>query len=756
MNKNIKIFFLGLSGLCLLAACKVQKSNDDYTHLVNPKIGSGGHGHVFVGANVPFGAIQVGPTQLPTEWDWCSGYHDSDSTIYGFSQTHLSGTGIGDLGDIVLMPVTENIIPIKGRANDLKSGYFSTFSHQNEIAKPGYYSVLLNRYQVKAELSASQRVAFHQYTYPKQSSMQMVMDLEYGIGWDGPVETHLQLQNDSTISGYRFSKGWADDQKMYFTAVFNHKISKISCFDSTAMQLGNQITAKRAKAIIDFGKTEEGPQMIQVKVGISPVSEANAKANIDAEIKNWNFEETVAKAHDAWNTELSKIKVETLTPAQKTVFYTALFHTMVAPSVFNDVNGDYMGTDKKVHPKADFTNYTTFSLWDTYRAAQPLYTLIHPEKVNDLVKTMLAIYDQQGKLPVWHLMGNETNCMVGNSGVQVVGDAIVKGFKGFDVQKAYDAMKASEKFNYRGISYVNRLQYIPSDKEEEAVAKALEYAIADGSILQVAKKLGKTEDIDYWTKRSQLYHLYFDPNTQFFRGKYANGKWVAPFNPFESKHRANDYTEGTAWQYLWLVPQDVEGLVKLLGGDEKFSNRLDSLFTVSGNMGSEASPDISGLIGQYAHGNEPSHHVAYLYSFVGKPGKTAKLVRQILNTMYTDQVDGLSGNEDVGQMSAWYVLSAMGFYQVNPSNGIYVFGSPIITEATLQLPENKTFHIKVENNSDKNIYIQSITLNGKDYPFSYITYDTIMKGGELVMKMGNTVSSTWGVAQDQRPFSYMK
>jgi predicted alpha-1,2-mannosidase len=700
----------------------------NFTQFVDPYIGTGGHGHVFLGASVPFGAVQLGPTNRSEGWDWCSGYHYSDSTIVGFSHTHLSGTGIGDLGDISILPAVDDKLAL--------------YTHDKEVVKPGYYGVRMSPSNIHAELTASERVGFHRYTFPASASAKIKINLRKGIGWDIATDTYIKQINDSTIAGYRYSKGWANDQRIYFTAIFSKPFEKFVASDSSAVLTGSEFRGKKLVATAYF-KTNDQEQ-IQIRVGISPVSMENAALNIQAEIPGWNFDEIVKKADQAWNKELAKLDVKTSIMKDKRNFYTALYHTMIAPSTFNDHNGDYRGTDKKVYKHADFTNLTTFSLWDTYRAAHPLYTLIQPKRVNDMIKTMLAIYQQQGKLPVWHLMGNETNTMVGNPGVIVVADALLKGFK-FDHELAFEAMKKTAMLDERGLNYVKKLGYIPADSTVESVAMGLEYSIADWSIAQVAQRMKKTADYNYFHKRGLNYQNYFDKETQFMRAKVGPNKWRTPFDPIRSIHRSDDYTEGNAWQYTWLVPQDPEGLIKLMGGPAPFTKKLDSLFLVEGHLGDDASPDISGLIGQYAHGNEPSHHITYLYAYAKQPWKTAKHVRYILNELYSDAPDGLSGNEDVGQMSSWYIFSALGFYPANPISGSYVFGSPLFDEATINLENGKKFNIKVQNNSPENIYIQGISLNGKAHNSSFLKHDEITKGGNLVIKMGSQPSKTWGV-----------
>ena len=742
-------------GLILIASLfatqfvHAQQTNG-LTQFVDPLIGSAKHGHVFVGANVPFGAVQLGPNNIMEGWDWCSGYNYVSNTITGFAHTHLSGTGIGDLGDVSIMPATGKMILQKGKsAND--EGYLSTFSHHNEVAKAGYYSVWLDKYAVKAELTSTARVGFHQYTFEKSAENPHVMlDLVEGIGWDAPTDAMLKQIDATTIAGYRHSKGWANDQRLFFVIKLSQPLKSFAVYEDDKLKTSKDQKGKKLKAVLNFN-TISGNQL-KIKVALSPVSVENAILNLKTELPGWDFKAIVKQADNQWEKELAKVRIEASTTTKK-IFYTAMYHTMIAPSLFNDVNKDYMGTDKKIYRKAAFNNLTTFSLWDTYRAANPLYTILHQDKVNDEINTMLAIYKQQGKLPVWHLMGNETNTMVGYHAVPVIVDAYLKGYRGFDVNLAYQAVKQSAMQKTNGIEYIQQLKYIPADKVGEAVAKALEYAIDDYCIAMMAKALNKKVDYEYFSKRAALYQEYFDPKTQFMRAKLADGNFRTPFSPIASKHREDDYTEGNAWQYTWLVPQDVEGLIKLFGGDQQFNTKLDSLFTTPAGLDEASSPDISGLIGNYAQGNEPGHHIPYLYAYSGQPWKTADLIRKIDQEFYTAKPDGLCGNEDVGQMSAWYVFTAMGFYPVNPANGAYVFGSPLINDATISLAGNKKFVIKVNNNSSQNKYIQKIILNGKPYTKSYLLHKSIMAGGNLQIFMGNSPSKTWGIAAQDRPVS---
>ena len=699
----------------------VTAAPKNYADYVNPWIGTGGHGHVFLGANVPFGYVQLGPTERNQGWDWCSGYHYSDSVLVGFGHQHLSGTGIGDLGDVAFLPL-----------NDANQTLIK-FSHDNETVYPGYYAIKLQNPNVFVELTATQRAGFHRYTFgANQDKAMLAIDLIQGIGWDAAKDYALTQESDTRLVGHRFSKGWANDQRVFFVADF-----------SQAVKMEEAGKGRWVITAADVTKP------LLVKVGLSAVSVANAKENLSAEIPAWNFNGVVAQAKDTWNKALSAIDIETTDSVSREIFYTALFHTMTAPSVFSDVNGEYRGADGKNH-KGNFTNYTTLSLWDTYRAAHPLMTLIHQDMLPDMAQTFINIYRQQGKLPVWHLMGNETDCMVGNPGIPVLADMVLKGFVK-DKEGAFEAMKKSAMLDERGMGLLKQYGYIPYDKhpEMETVAKGLEYALADDCIAKVANMLGKKEDAKYFANRAKAYSKYFDKKTQFMRGLGSDGKFREPFSPFKAIHRQDDYTEGNGWQYTWLVPHDVHGLVNLFGSEKAFTTKLDSLFIVTGDLGAEASPDISGLIGQYAHGNEPSHHVLYMYNYVGQPWKAARLLRQTMSEMYNADFDGLSGNEDVGQMSAWYVLSSMGLYQVEPAGGKYIIGSPIFNEASMKVG-SKTFTVKAVNNSKENIYVQSARLNGKPYTKSYIMYGDIAKGGTLELQMGNKPSA-WGTKKSDRP-----
>ncbi|WP_447642888.1 MULTISPECIES: GH92 family glycosyl hydrolase [Chitinophagaceae] len=739
-----KSFLLLAGSLLFMDMVSAQKAPVDY---VDPLIGSDAHGHVFVGASRPFGEVQLGPDNIAKGWDWCSGYHYSDSVLVGFSHTHLSGTGIGDLGDILLSPYTGKIKTEPGTQDNITSGYGSHYSHAGEEVHPGYYRVQLEDYRIRVELTSTDRVGFHKYSFPAGEEGRVTIDLQHGLNWDKPVATFIKKLDDYTLVGYRFSKGWAPDQRLWFAIKTNKPIQDLKLFDSSAQASGSELTAIKIKAVISLG-TKGGD--VLYKVGLSPVSYEGALNNIAQEIPGWDFEKVKSEARNDWNKSLSVINYATADPVKKTVFYTALFHAMIQPSLFNDFDKTYRGTDKKVYEKANFNNYTVFSLWDTYRTLHPLMTIIQPQRESDFINSLLAIYQQQGFLPIWPLMGGETYCMIGYPAIPVIADAILKGFTGFDVDLAYEAMKKTANQDTLGIQYVRNMTYIPGDKENESVAKAMEYAVSDYSIAKVAEKLGKKEDYDYYLKRSKLYQLYFDKSVGFVRGKMSDGAWRTPFSPFEARHRENDYTEGNAWQYTWLAPQDPYGLISLFGSEATFVNKLDSLFTVKGSLGAEASPDISGLIGMYAQGNEPNHHTPYLYVYAGQQWKTAEKVRQIGQEFFTDKPDGLCGNDDCGQMSAWYVMSSLGFYPVSTAEGTFVFGSPQMSKATVKV-DKKTFTVIAENNSDKNIYIQSVTLNGKPYSKSYISYKEITAGGTLKFVMGATPNKQFGANRSDRP-----
>ena len=720
-----------------LAACNQPAPVEDYAAFVNQKIGTGGHGHVFMGANVPFGFVQLGPTSIPQDWDWCSGYHDSDSTVIGFSHTHLSGTGIGDLFDVTVMPTTGPTTPGRGSEDEPGTGAWSYADRTKEVAEPGYYSVFLERYGITAELTATARVGFHRYTFPASDDANLVFDLENGGCWDSVTDAGFEVVKDeeghvTALGGHRFSRGWANNQKIFFWAEFSRPSREFTVVGNPA---NKNPLRKPVYGYYGMGETQEGEQVL-VKVALSPVSVEGAKANMAAELPGWDFEAVKADARKAWNRELGRVAVTCQDPDTKTVFYTALYHTMIAPSVFNDVDGQYRGSDDIVR-QGDFQNYTTFSLWDTYRAQMPLMTLLHPDRCNDITATFYHIYEEQGDLPVWHLMGCETDCMVGNPGLISFADNIVKGFDaGLSRQQLITAMTKTATTPDRGQDFRMEYGYIPADLYSESVANDMEYAIADAALSNAAAFLGDEATAVVYRDRSRSYRHFWDPELQFMRGRNADGSFTEPFDPIYSRHGNSDYTEGTGWQYLWLVPQDVDGLVELFGSREATVAKLDGLFEAPDHVeGENASPDISGLIGQYAHGNEPGHHTIYLYAMLGEPDKAADRLRQVYKEMYFNDVEGLAGNEDVGQMSAWYVLSSFGFYQVEPACPRFWFGAPNLEKAVLKVAGG-TFTITADGLSDENRYIRGVKLNGKPYDLPYIEYKDIVKGGKLAFTMG--------------------
>jgi predicted alpha-1,2-mannosidase len=739
MNKR---FFLGVGLFFILAiAARSQK----LTSFVDPYIGSGGHGHVFVGASVPFGAVQLGPDNFYKGWDWCSGYNYQDSVIRGFAHTHLSGTGIGDLSDILLMPFTGEVKTDKGKETEPGSGYASLFSHKDEKVKPGYYAVNLKN-GVQVELTASERVGFHRYRYPSDKPAHLIIDLKEGIN-DRSTDTYLEQVDAYTLKGYRASSGWAKVQIIYFAIKSSVPINGLHLYEDNKVLTGSSAKGTATKGLITFDKA---PSLLQLKVGISPVSEENALANINAEIPGWDFEKTAALADKKWNDELAKLTIETTDKKNKRNFYTAMFHTMINPALYNDHNGDYRGADKQVHKAPGFDNYSVFSTWDTYRAAHPLFILTQPKRVSEMVNTMLTIFDQQGALPVWHLMGYETGTMVGISSQQIIAEAWLKGIRGFNGEKAFAAIRTTANADQRGLPYLREFKPIPSDvKIGRPVAQALELSVSDGSTALMAKSLGHTADYEYFSKRARNYQLYYDAGTGFLRGKMEDGRWNPDFDPLKStKPYGLDFAEGNSWQYLWLVPQDVHGLINLLGGEKRFTEKLDTFFTIplAGDL-----VDLTGGIGQYAHGNEPSHHISYLYNYIGQQWKTAEKVRYIIDSFYHDGPNGIVGNEDCGQMSAWYVFSSLGFYPVFPASGTYAIGSPVFDKATIKLENGRQFSVQTVNNSKKNIYVQRIELNGKPYTKTYIDHKDIIQGGTLKFYMGNTPNRSFGTSKMDRP-----
>ena len=723
--KAIKLLSL-FAAVAMFVGCATPETN--YTAMVNPKIGSGGHGHVFVGANAPFGMTQVGPTSITQEWDWCSGYHDSENSVIGFSHTHLSGTGCGDLFDVTLMPVTGEVEYSRGRLGDYSTGFWSEADRSQEVVEPGYYAVPLTRYNILAEMTATERGGLHRYTFPASDEAAIILDLVHGGCFDRPEDLYAEAVSDTRVVGRRHSWGWSNNQKVYFVIEFSKPFEKFE-------PIGEYGFYYR----IHF-KTEEGEQ-IGVKVALSSTSPEGAELNFNAEVKDKEFDavrkETLAK----WQNELRKIRIYGASEEQNEIFYTGIYHMYVAPSLFSDVDGTYRGADNEIHENPGHDTYTTFSLWDTYRAKLPLMTITHPERMDDVINTMINICQEQGFLPIWHLWGWDNGCMVGSPGIIAVSDAVTKRIEGIDAERAWEAIYKSAMHDIRGGRYRKQYGYMPNDLQGESIAHDMEFAIADAAAYEVAKMLGK-EEATYLENRSHSWLNYFDPTVGYPRGKSSTGQWREDFNPFNASRINNEYCEGNAWQYLWLVPQDLEKLVECFGGVEQTIEKLDGLFTAEEKMeGEDVTPDISGLIGQYVHGNEPSHHIIYFYTMLGQPWKAADRLYEVMDTMYSTDVDGLSGNEDVGQMSAWYIMTTLGFYPVEPAAATYVLGVPMVDKAEVDV-QGGVFTILREGYSEENRYVQSVELNGKALDRYYITHDEVIAGGTLKFTMG-AEKSVW-------------
>ena len=743
-NIALVVFTAILLANCKSNSDKINSNNEDLIHFVDPFIGTGGHGHTYPGATVPFGMLQPSPDNGISSWDWCSGYHYSDSIVAGFSQLHLSGTGIGDLADILFMPINKKVdLTLKVTSRDLLP-YKSGYNHANEKAIPGYYQVFLNDPKINVELTSSERTAFHKYTFTKNDKQSVIIDLGFAINWDKATESGITIENKTTISGYRFSTGWAKNQKVFFVAEFSKPISKQDLTAEGKLITTNTVKGERTAAQLFFD--EKNTTELDVKIALSSVSVANAKDNLDQ--GNFNFEKIKSAAATAWNTTLSTIKVETPVDSLKTIFYTAMYHAQLAPVTYSDKNGQFRKENDQIVTDKNNTTYSTLSLWDTFRAENPLLTLLAPDTVSGMVNSMLAYYETKKILPVWTLYANETNTMTGYHSIPVILNAYKNGIKGFDAEKAYQAMKTTMMQDERGLNFYKKYGYIPYNLLDESVTITLEYAYDDWCVAQMAKALGKTEDYQFFLNRSKAYQHLFDSKTGFMRGKSADGKsWNEPFDPKHSNHREHtDYTEGNAWQHSWFVPHDVDGFIALHGSNEVFAKRLEQLFTESSEItGNNVSADISGLIGQYAHGNEPSHHIAYMFNHANQPWRTQYWARHILDTQYNTTPNGLSGNEDCGQMSAWYIFSSMGLYPMNPASGEYEIGSPIFEKTTIQLQGGKTFVIEAQNVSNKNFYIQSATLNGVAFNQTSISHQQLLQGGTLHFVMGSEPNKSWGL-----------
>ena len=752
--KNKLCMLLLASGIGLFS-CAEKDLPKEYTDSVNVFIGTGGHGHTFPGATLPHGMVQLSPDTRLFGWDACSGYYYDDTSIMGFTHTHLSGTGIGDYGDILFMPVVGEKPLIAGTAENPDEGYRSRFSHEQESARPGYYQVLLQDDSINVELTATLRAGLHRYTYPKASDARLIVDMEPTIhGHQHPV-TQIRVVNDSTIAGMKYTIGWAKRHYVYFYAVFSSPFD-YKLYSGTEYQSDStSVTVNTAKAVMSFRNLPADGRVL-AKVGISSVDEEGARLNVEAEIPNWDFEGVMKQANTAWNEALGKIDIETSDNDSRTVFYTSLYHAFIQPSLASDVDGRYRTMGHEIKQDASYTNYTVFSLWDTFRAAHPLYTIVTPEQNQAFIRSLLRKYDEGGILPKWELASNETGTMIGYHAVSVIADAMMKKQCDFDVKKALEACIRSSVYDTTGVTpmmdrqilngklmpvsikYKNELGYIPCDKVGGSVSQGLEFAYNDWLIAQMMKEHNRKDLYDKYMELSRNYRNYFDPETKLMRGRLSDGSWITPFDP-ASVQRPSNYVEGNAWQWAWFVPQDVEGLMELVGGQKSFEAHLDTLFTTSSELTGDpnAAADVTGMIGQYAHGNEPSHHIPYLYNYAGAPRKTQALVDHILRTLYHNDPNGLSGNEDVGQMSAWYALSAMGFYSFCPGRPVYEIGRPIFDKVTIHLSNGKDFVIQAKNNSVENKYIRSMKLNGEELAEPRFSHFDLMKGGELIFEMEN-------------------
>lgn len=750
MNLKTQLIACCTSTMLILSACTANTNVEDYSAHVNPFIGTGGHGHTFPGAVVPHGMIQPSPDTRIDGWDACSGYYYNDSTINGFSHTHVSGTGCCDYGDVLLMPTVGKQTYQTTDSQSQQLPYASAFSHENESAEPGYYSVFLDRYQVKAELSASKRGAIHRYTFPASKESGFIIDLDYSLQRQTNSEMEIKVLSDTEICGHKKTTYWAFDQYINFYAKFSKPFTYTLINDSVTMDNGKRLPI--CKALLQF-ETKKDEQVL-VKVGVSAVDIKGAQNNVLSEIADWDFDKVRQHARNEWNRYLSKIDVTTTNQEDKTIFYSALYHTGISPNLFTDADGRYLGMDLKVH-QGDVKQpiYTTFSLWDTFRALHPLMTIIDPDLNTQFIQSLLKKHQEGGIFPMWDLASNYTGTMIGYHAVPVIVDAYTKGYRDFDIQEAYKACLRTAEYDTTGIKcpalvlphlmpkakyYKNSIGYIPCDRENESVAKALEYAYNDWCITVFAESMTDFDNKDKYARFAKAYEFYFDKETRFMRGLNSKGEWRTPFNPRASTHRNDDYCEGTAWQWTWFVPHDVEGLVNLMGGENAFASKLDSLFTADSSLeGETTSSDISGLIGQYAHGNEPSHHVTHLYNYVNRPWRTQELVDSVFQSQYANRPDGLAGNEDCGQMSAWYILNSMGFYQVCPGKPVYSIGRPVFDQAVVNLTNGKKFTVMVKNNSKKNKYIESMLLNGQTLHTPFFSHQDIVDGGTLEITMSD-------------------
>ncbi|MBR8537263.1 GH92 family glycosyl hydrolase [Carboxylicivirga sediminis] len=748
-----RIVFLAAITALILQSCsqKQHASNERLTSFVNPFMGTDGPGNTYPGATVPFGMVQLSPDHGLSGWDRIAGYFYPDTIITGFSHMHLTGTGAGDLYDILLSPI--NSKATKTLAENGNRPY-STFSHGNEHAEPGYYQVYLQDYGINAELTTTERTGIHQYTFPKDDNSGFIIDLGYSLNWDAPTDTYIKVIDDSTIEGYRFSTGWASDQRVFFTATFSKPFVTSELFQDNEIIDAKTVQSKNTKVIVRFPTSDN--EKVLVKFGFSSASNNGSARSLSAEASHNNFKAYQQAASDRWETELSKIKIETDNETWKKNFYTTLYQSMLAPTLLSDVDGNYKGADGQYHSANNYDKYDTFSLWDTFRAAHPLYTIMHPEKVQDFVSSMLSHYEQTGLTPVWSMHGNETNMMIGYHAIPVIVDAYFKGLlNDFDSELLYQACKSNAMDDDHGIKEYKELGYVPVsyDHENWSVSKTVEYAYDDWCIAQLAKALNKSDDYAYFMKRAANWQNHYDAESSFLRPKHADGSFIADF---VAKDYTDHFCESNAWHYFWFVPHNIQGLIDVTGGPNRFEEKLDSMFTYHPKEEDELPIFSTGMIGQYAHGNEPSHHVAYLYNYLGKPWKSQERIREILETQYAPLPNGHCGNEDCGQMSSWYIFSSLGFYPVNPADGIYVIGTPLWKNATIQLDDKKTFTISCQNASNENKYIQKVSLNGKEFERTYIYHNEIMNGGRLEFIMGATPNKSLWVSPESYPPSPAK
>lgn len=756
------VCMLFLMSLLFMASCEqtAAKNQTDDARLssyVRPLIGTHGEGNVYPGPSAPFGMIQISPDTDKVLWATASGYEYSDPTILGFSLTHLSGTGIPDLGDFLFMPQVGKPAFVSGEKDKPEEGYQSAYSHDDEYASAGYYRVKLKKSGVTTELTAGTRAGMLRFTFPAADEASIMTDLAHvlsGGRWKA-AQSHVRVEDDSTVTGYHLINGWAKERHLFYAARYSRPFDEAIIisngnpviYDSHANYRFRSRKEAAGKDLRFLAKYKtRADEVIMVKVAVSTVSAANALENLDTEIPHWNFEKVVDDTCKLWDHELARMSIEG-TQTEKETFYTAMYHAFLMPNLHQDVNGQYRGFDQNFHTADGFDKYTIFSLWDTYRATHPLFALIQAERNSDMINSMLAHYDQSVDklLPVWELQGNETWCMIGYHAVPVIAEAYLKGNKGFDPERAYEAMKTTAMNpDYDAVADYARLGWVPFDKENEAVSKTLEYAYDDFTIAQMAKSLGKTDDYNYFMKRAGFYKNIYDPETGFMRGRDSQGSWRTPFDP-QGFVQGGDFTEGTSWQYSWYVPHDVPGLINLFGGKDAFCSKLDKLFVLkSPENGDSEVDDIYGRIGEYWHGNEPSHHIVYLYCYAGQPWKAQNLLRTIIRTQYGNQPQSLTGNDDCGQMSAWYIFTCMGFYPVAPASDFYVIGAPQLPEMTMHLSTGKDFTMVANNLSDANMYVQSVKLNGKDWNSPFLPYSELKKGGSIVFEMGPEPNKTWG------------